>query len=219
MTPMRKRRPSPAMVVALIALFVALGGTSYAVVAGSIGTREIRDNSIRSKDIRNGDLRGEDIKNATLTPKDLSANASAGLQRPGPQGPPGAQGQLGLQGPSGSQGPAGSSASRYFATVTSSGTLASGTATGVQRIAAGVYDVAFGADISRCTGVLTAGRNQATLGGAVDDFVAQLYVGGKHTWTVPGAAGPNANTVAVDLYSLTNPDITVDSGFHLAVLC
>jgi hypothetical protein len=57
-----RRRPSAAMVVACCALFVALGGTSYALAVGSIGTREIRDGSIRSIDVRDGTLSGRDLR-------------------------------------------------------------------------------------------------------------------------------------------------------------
>jgi hypothetical protein len=57
-----RRRPSAAMVVACCALFVALGGTSYALAVGSIGTREIRDDSIRSIDIHNRSLKGNDLR-------------------------------------------------------------------------------------------------------------------------------------------------------------
>jgi hypothetical protein len=54
-----KRLPSPAMIVSLLALTVALGGTSYA--AGMIGSSDITDNSIRSKDVRDGTLRKTDL--------------------------------------------------------------------------------------------------------------------------------------------------------------
>ena len=50
----------------LLALFVALGGTSYAVATGSIDSREIRDNSVRSKDVRNGSLTSRDVKRGSL---------------------------------------------------------------------------------------------------------------------------------------------------------
>jgi hypothetical protein len=43
-------------------LFVALGGTSYAVATGSIGSREIRNNSVRGKDIRNRTIGHRDVK-------------------------------------------------------------------------------------------------------------------------------------------------------------
>ena len=57
-----KRRPSPAMVVALIALFVAMGGVSYGVATGSIDGREIKNNTVKSGDLRNNDIRGKDIR-------------------------------------------------------------------------------------------------------------------------------------------------------------
>ena len=76
------RRPSPALVVACIALFVALGGVSYGVATGSIDRREIRDNTIRSKDVRNNsvysrdlrnnDVRDIDIRNGTIKGRDIA---------------------------------------------------------------------------------------------------------------------------------------------------
>jgi hypothetical protein len=60
------RRPSPALIVASVALFVALGGTSYAVAVGSIGSPQIRDNSVRSVDVRNGTLRSRDLARDSL---------------------------------------------------------------------------------------------------------------------------------------------------------
>ena len=55
------RRPSPALVVAAIALFLSLGGVSYGVATGSIDTREIRNNTIRGGDVRNGTLSSRDL--------------------------------------------------------------------------------------------------------------------------------------------------------------
>src|SRR4051794_38465702 len=55
----RIRRPSPAMVVACVALAVALGGTSYAAVklpANSVTTREVKDGSLLAKDFKAGQL-------------------------------------------------------------------------------------------------------------------------------------------------------------------
>ena len=92
------RRPSPAMAVALLALFCSLGGVSYAVATGSINSREIKNNTIRSKDIRNNnvrakdlrnndvrtgdlrnnDVRGRDVRNGTLTGGDVGANQLTG---------------------------------------------------------------------------------------------------------------------------------------------
>lgn len=54
--------PSPAMIVALVALFVALGGVSYGVAVGFVDSRDIKNNTVRSKDVRNGTLTGSDVK-------------------------------------------------------------------------------------------------------------------------------------------------------------
>ena len=54
-----RRRPSPSMVVALLALFIALGGTSYAVIklpAASVGNRELKRDAVTASKIRNGSV-------------------------------------------------------------------------------------------------------------------------------------------------------------------
>ena len=48
------------MVVALIALFVSLGGSAYAVA--TIGSDDIIDGSIRNRDFKDGTLRGKEAK-------------------------------------------------------------------------------------------------------------------------------------------------------------
>jgi hypothetical protein len=58
---LRRLLPSPAMVVAMISLFVALGGVSYGLATGSIDSREVKNNSLRSRDVRNGILTGRDM--------------------------------------------------------------------------------------------------------------------------------------------------------------
>ena len=72
------RLPSPAMGVALIALVVALSGTTYAAVR--IGTKQIKNNAITSVKIRNGQVRNVDLaRNSVVTAKIL-AGAVTGLQ-------------------------------------------------------------------------------------------------------------------------------------------
>jgi hypothetical protein len=60
------RRPSPAMVVALIALFVALGGSSYAAL------------TINGKNIKNKSIAGKKLKNRTITQKKVKKNTLGG---------------------------------------------------------------------------------------------------------------------------------------------
>ena len=57
----RFRRPSPAMVVALLALFVALGGSSYAAL--TVTGRNVKNSSLTGRDVRNNSLTGRDVKN------------------------------------------------------------------------------------------------------------------------------------------------------------
>ena len=73
--PQRTNRPSPALVVALIALFVALGGTGYAAATGSIDSREIKNSTIRGKDVRNSSLTGGDVKNNSLRGSDVAESS------------------------------------------------------------------------------------------------------------------------------------------------
>jgi hypothetical protein len=54
------RMPSPAMVVACLALFVALSGVSYAVA--TISSSDIINGSIRNRDFKDGTLRGQEAK-------------------------------------------------------------------------------------------------------------------------------------------------------------
>jgi hypothetical protein len=75
-----RHRPSHATAIAYLALFVALGGTSWAVATGTIGSREIENNSVRSKDLRNNDVRGKDIRSRTLTGRDVARNRLGGRE-------------------------------------------------------------------------------------------------------------------------------------------
>jgi len=75
---MRRLIPSPAMAVALIALFVSLGGVSWGIASGSIGSREVRNNSIRSADIRNGQVTSRDLRNNDVRGADVRANSLTG---------------------------------------------------------------------------------------------------------------------------------------------
>jgi hypothetical protein len=111
----RLRKPSPSMVVALIALILAMSGSA---VAGSLIT-------------------GAQIKNGTIQLKDINSKARKALRgKTGPAGPRGATGPTGPAGPAGGggggggavgpTGPAGPAGSGVgYATVSSSGGVSS----------------------------------------------------------------------------------------------
>ena len=56
-----RRRPSPAMAVALVALFVAMSGVAYA--ANTIRSRDIVNDAVTSADIKGGGGKTGDVKN------------------------------------------------------------------------------------------------------------------------------------------------------------
>ena len=88
---LKRHRPSPAMLVALIALFVALGGTSYAAL-------KLPANSVGSAQVINGSLQTGDLAKKTAA----ALKGKPGGQ--GPQGTPGATGAAGATGPAGKDG-------------------------------------------------------------------------------------------------------------------
>ena len=60
-------KPSPSMIVSMVALFVALGGGAYAGVAlNQVRSVHIKNNEVRSVDLRNGDVRNVDLQNDSV---------------------------------------------------------------------------------------------------------------------------------------------------------
>lgn len=62
-----RRRPSAALLIACIALFVALGGGAYAVSKANINGKKIKKGTITSKQVKNESLKGKDLKDDTVT--------------------------------------------------------------------------------------------------------------------------------------------------------
>jgi hypothetical protein len=201
--------------VAYLALFVALGGTSYAAIklpANSVGTKQIKKGAVTSTKIKNGSITSAKIKNGSIT----NAQLAAGTLKAGGVGPAGPAGLAGLAGPKGDTGAAGpagakgdtgapgANATALWAVVADDGTLARGShVTSVaQPFGTGTYEVIFDRDVSGCA------------------FLAGL--GGSDTESPVGEVsatrrGGNANGVYL---------VTVDSAgtltawpFHLAVFC
>jgi hypothetical protein len=138
----RPRTPSPAMIVAVAALFVALGGTGYAATTllprGSVGEHQLRTSAVTGSKIRPRTIRLSDI--ATSTRNSLRGQA-------GPQGP---------QGPAGAQGPPGPGAGIFHAAVNSGGEAVRGNATSSSGGGgAGTYTIGFPRDVSSCEATAT----------------------------------------------------------------
>lgn len=94
----RIRRPSPALVVACLALAIALSGTavaaSVALAPNSVGTPQLKNNAVTTAKVKNGSLLRADFR---------AGQAPAGPA--GPAGPPGPAGAAGAAGPAGPAGP------------------------------------------------------------------------------------------------------------------
>jgi hypothetical protein len=66
--------PSPAAVIACVALFVALGGGAYA--ATQITSQDVKNNSLLSIDLKDGEgVKGVDVKNNSLKGKDIDESS------------------------------------------------------------------------------------------------------------------------------------------------
>jgi hypothetical protein len=75
-------RPSPALVVACIALAVALGGTSYAAITlpkNSVGTKQLKKNAVTSPKVKNNAITGADVLEGSLgkVPSATTADSAA----------------------------------------------------------------------------------------------------------------------------------------------
>jgi hypothetical protein len=86
----KPKMPSPAMIVALLALCVALGGSAYAA------------SKINGNNIRNGTISGKKLKNRTITSSKISRTTIKALKnRRGLRGPRGFRGAKGDKGTDG----------------------------------------------------------------------------------------------------------------------
>lgn len=162
---------SYANVTASLALFIALGGTSYAAITlprNSVGPAQIRSSAVSSTEIRDRSIRLRDV--SPTTRRQLEGRA-------GPQGPPGAPG------------PAGQPAARYFAALSPAGAFLRGSATSGGRAGEpGSYLVGFASSVSGCAFNATVGSTDGRSVGAGRATVSdQGGVVGVQTYDASGA--------------------------------
>ena len=135
---LRRLVPSPAMLVALVALFTALGGSAYALV-------------VTGKTIRNNTVRNVDIRNGTLLPRDHKRDAlgSESINEGGLSTVPSALVAYG---------------GAHYAVATADGIFVRGRGTGanpVARTGPGRYQVTFDGDVRGCAYFATVGDASA----------------------------------------------------------
>jgi hypothetical protein len=151
------RMPSPAMVVACAALFVALGGVSYGFATGSMSGREIRNGTILSKDVRDRGLRGQEMKQDSIGPNAVKEEALNSLKLGTVTNAVAAQG------------------TGHHVVVAASGAPVRGRGvTSTARTATGQYQAIFDRDVRSCIYVATLGDESAAAPGTGQVSVTSL---------------------------------------------
>jgi hypothetical protein len=150
---MTRLRPTPATVLAFVALMVAIGGSSFAAPV-----RDAAKKLITGKQVKRSTLTGAHIKNGSLGAADFGGSLPAGPQGPqGDRGPAGPAGARGPEGPAGKDGKD-ATAATLWAQVDDQGALVRGQGVAsAQRDALneGDFNVTFSRDVRNCTYVAT----------------------------------------------------------------
>jgi hypothetical protein len=141
-----------ANVVASLAMFVALGGTTYAVASlprNSVGVKQIRTNAVGASELRRGAVRSAELRDRSIRVRDMSFAARSSLR--GAPGPPGPVGAAGPPGPPGVP---------LSAAVGAGGNVVGGTPGVLTRhdSGSGDYDVRFERDLQGCRALATLSR-------------------------------------------------------------
>lgn len=132
-----RKHVSYANVTATLALFIALGGTSYAatqLASNSVGSAQIRKSAVGPSELRSKSVSSRTIRDRTIQTRDLSVSTTEALR-----------GTQGTQGPSG---PKGDSPATLKAHVSADHQVRGGTVTAIRSPAAHIADVDFAAQIS-----------------------------------------------------------------------
>jgi hypothetical protein len=191
--------------MATVAVFIALGGSSYAAI--TVTGKNVKDSSLTGKDVKNRSLTGKDIKKSSLTTTEvkdrslLSRDFKAGQLPSGPQG---------------LKGDKGDSATNLFAAVKDDGSLIYGNgAVGSVRNGMGDYTVTFNRALTNCVTFVELGFGDpaGSGGGGPGSGHTQVWMHSPFPLSNPGTA----STVQVQTFSSTNS--FADSNFLVAALC
>jgi hypothetical protein len=196
-----RSRVTYANVVASVALFIALGGTSYGLATGSIGGREIKNNSVTGRDVHNNSLTGADIRNDRLTGADILESSVGKVPNAAAADTANSANTANV---ADAANIANSVAGEYFAVVNPDGTLARGTANvSSQRANMGQYYVSIDRDVAQCFFV-------ATLGGTAT---------ANTTGQIVALVDPTFSSKAVFVVTRDSGGSTGDRTFTLHIRC
>jgi hypothetical protein len=193
-----RARLTYANVTATLALFSALGGTSYAAATlskNSVGSAQIRANAVGASEIRSRAVSSSEIRDRSISLRDLALSTRTSLR-----------GGTGPAGPAGPTGPAGPAGTAYSAAINSGGAKVAGNARDNVNHPGGSneYTVEFARDVSTCvySATLAAVQNGPTL---------EQPPAGRIT---VAAAGANVLVKTYDAAGTATP-----APFHLLVSC
>lgn len=105
---------SPAFVVALVALFVAMSGAAVAASTAMISGAGIKDNTVTGSDVKNSSITTADVRDKSLTPADFRGSVRGPAGAPGPAGAQGPKGVTGATGATGARGATGAKGADGF---------------------------------------------------------------------------------------------------------
>jgi hypothetical protein len=198
----RRFRPKHGTVIAYLALFVALGGTSYAAVA-------ISNNSIKSKHIAKGAVKRADIGNNAVNAAKVANGSLLATDFKAGQLPAGATGATGATGAKGDPGDAGTAVG--YATITSGGVVVTSKSKNVTQAnvdadtVAGTY--CFTGLPFTVRGAMVS--NQPVFDGGEQDVIVGVF----HT-TTNVSSGDCSGEVLVRTFDVSSA-VLVDRAFHI----
>ena len=190
------RLPSPAIVIACIALIAALTGTSYAAIQAlprnSVGNAQLKANAVTSIKVKDRSLLAKDFKLGQL--------------------PAGAPGAAGARGPTGPAGTSGSAAIRWALVKADATIVAQSGGITMTSHSPGNYFMDFGS--AQNTKLILA-----TSGFAGGDTGARgTTIGGPCGGTTEGMVCSTANdTSHVHVQTFSTADVLADHSYYVAV--
>jgi hypothetical protein len=187
-------RLSYANVMATLAVFIALGGTSYAVVQlprNSVGSTQIRARAVGASELRNQAVSSRSVRDRSVRLGDISPSARAALR--------------GAKGDPGPAGVPGDAAVAYHAAINSGGGPIRGNAVTANHTqgGSGLYTLTFARDVSGCEAVATLA--QVPGGSTVDPPAGRITV------------RPSGTGIAVQTYDAAGA--VADLPFNVIVAC
>ena len=196
-----------ANVVACLALFVALGGSSVAAVSlskNSVGPKQLKKGAVHNSDLGKNAVTSTKVKNRSLLRRDFKT----GQLHAGPRGAQGAPGKTGNPGKNGEP------ATKLFATVYANGALGYGKGVVDSSGSGGTYHVTFNRPITNCAAVVTVG-----VGDPTDASVAHYDSGATATAAVGVGPFVGNNSDKVRVITSNAAGTTAAESFHIAVFC